>query len=160
MPSETPPELTDVSTDVVNKRDVAVDLLSYGIDPNQVAAVTKLPLKIVQQLQTTRMTTLLSAADQEIAEAMRNLVWMAYEEAVYLMQFGSPIDRIGLIKLIIGRGMGVIGAEKSARFDEMRTVFEDMMNGIREPEDTPFNLPLDDSDAETGAAAFDADYPG
>ncbi len=159
MPSEPQTELTDVSSDVVSKREVAEDLLRYGIDAAQVAAVTRLPIKTVQGISSTRSTTVLTQADQEIAEAMRNLVWMAYEEAVYLMQFGSPVDRIGLIKLIVGRGMSVIGAEKSTRFDEMRSVFEDMMEGIRSPEELPFDLPLDD-DVEAIAALGDTDYPG
>jgi hypothetical protein len=90
---------------------------------------------------------------------MRNLAWMAYEEAVYLIQFGSPIDRIGLIKLILGRSMGLIGAEKSQRFDEMRSTFEDMMNGIRSPEELPFDLPLDD-DVEAIASLGDTDHSG
>ena len=152
MPSEPTP-----SNELVSREEVAADLLRYGIDVRQVASVTKLPLKTVQGLQS-RAAVTLNPADQELAEAMRNLAWMAYEEAVYLIQFGSPTDRIGLIKLILSRSMGLIGAEKSSRFDEMRTVFEDMMMGIRSPEDTPFDLPLDD-DAATLASLIDTDDP-
>ena len=152
MPSEPTP-----SNELVSREEVAADLLRYGIDVRQVASVTKLPLKTVQGLQS-RAAVTLNPADQELAEAMRNLAWMAYEEAVYLIQFGSPTDRIGLIKLILSRSMGLIGAEKSSRFDEMRTVFEDMMMGIRSPEDTPFDLPLDD-DAAPLASLIDTDDP-
>jgi uncharacterized protein (DUF2235 family) len=156
MPSELP---NSDPESLVTKREIAEELLRYGVDARQVAVVTKLPIKTVQAISTVRETTTLAPADQEIAEAMRNLAWMAYEEAVYLIQFGSPVDRTGLIKLILGRSMNLIGAEKSARFDEMRTVFEDMMQGIRSSDDTPLDLPMDD-DVEAIAAAGDTDYPG
>lgn len=158
MPSEPENNLTDVSSDVVSKREVAEQLLAYGIDPTQVAAVTRLPIKTVNAISTFRETTTLNAQDKELAEAMRNLAWIAYEEAVYLIQFGSPVDRIGIIKLILGRSMGLIGAEKSSRFDEMRSTFEDMMNGIRSPEEVPFDLPLDE-DVEAIATSGDSYDP-
>lgn len=151
--------LEPVNDDLISKREIAEQLLSYGIDPAQVATVTRLPIKVVQAIGTFRTTTTLNAADQELADAMRNLVWLAYEEAVYLMQFGSPADRIGLIKMLVGRGVSLIGQEKSSRFEEMRGLFEEVMTGIRSPEDVPFELPLDD-DVETGAITGDTYNPG
>jgi hypothetical protein len=158
MSSEETPET--LTAELVDKRDIAEQLLAGGIDERTVAGLLRMPIKVVQAIATFRQTKVLSVADQELAEAMRNLIWIAYEEALYTIQMGSPQDRIGLIKLLIARGTSMVGAETSTKFDEMRLVFEKMMTGIREP-GTEFELPPDDyedeEDVEAGASFGDID---
>jgi hypothetical protein len=50
MPSE--PE-----NNLVDRREIAEQLLTYGIDPNRVAAVTRLPIRTVNGLSMVRETT-------------------------------------------------------------------------------------------------------
>lgn len=140
---------------LVDPREIAANMLQQGYQPAEIATILRMDLEAVRTVQ----TTTLAPADKEIAEAMRNLVWMAYEEAVYLIRYGSPTDRIGLIKLILAGGMRLVGAETSTKFDEMRATFDDMMKGIRSPTDMMPDIPTDDDDAEARALIGDAYNP-
>lgn len=111
-------------------------LVQLGLTENQISGV----VDIIRQRTT---TTFVNTADAELADAMRELAWVALEEAYYKIQFGSPGEQLGLIKTILARTASMVGSETTTRFEMMRNEFEEMMVGIRGSEDIldePFDV--------------------
>ena len=111
-------------------------LYRMGVDEKTIAKELDLPVANVRGAITYRQTsTFLEPEDRELADAMRDLAWRAYREAKILIEFGSPGDRLGLIKTILSRTTSMVGAETTTRYDEMRNEFEEMLTGFhgREP---------------------------
>ena len=85
-------------------------------------------LELIQQRQT---TSFVNTADAELADAMRELAWLAIREASFKIQFGAPGEQLGLIKTILARTASMVGSETTTRFEMMRNEFEEMVAGIR-----------------------------
>jgi hypothetical protein len=77
-----------------------------------------------------RMTSYLQPEDKELADAMRDLAWRAYNEAKVIIEYGSPGERLGLIKTILARTSSMVGVETTTRYDEMRNEFDEMVTGF------------------------------
>lgn len=125
--------------DLVKKDDVIMSLHRMGMDEFAIAAAVREDVKLVKSRirKFTTTTRFSNPEDTDLANAMRNLAWKAYEEALVTIQVGAPAERLGLLKTILGRTASMIGTETSTQFDDMRNEFDDMLSRIRsDDEDT------------------------
>lgn len=137
-------------------------LLRCGVTESIIVKETGVSLtavrEIAQMKSSTTFSTRLNPKDAQLADAMRDLAWKAYDEARITMEFGSPAERSSLVRAVIARSMALVGAEKSSTMDTIREEFNDLIGNIRSPIDTEYDLPEDDDYAlEIGAASIDAD---
>lgn len=115
---------------------VPVKLAQLGLSETQINGV----LEVIEARTTTTFT---NTQDAELADAMRELAWMAIEEAVFKIKFGAPGEQMGLIKTILARTASMVGSETTTRYEIMRNEFEDMVSQIRGGEDIleePFDM--------------------
>jgi len=113
----------------------AIELLHrFGISDKAIAKELDIPIANVRAVLTMRRTiNYLQPEDKELADAMRDLAWRAYKEAKVIIEYGSPGERLGLIKTILARTTSMVGAETTTRYDEMRNEFEEMVTGFFNP---------------------------
>lgn len=143
--------------ELVPKDDVIRTLYTMGMDEFRIAAAIREDVKFVKSRirKITSKTEFSNPEDSDLANAMRNLAWKAYEEALVTIQFGSPGERLGLIKTIIGRTAGMLGTETTTRFDDMRNEFDEMMTQITGNDNT---VPeVDIAEVIASAVAIDSD---
>jgi len=107
-----------------------------GVDDKKIAQELSIPVANVRAVLTMRRTTsYLQPEDKELADAMRDLAWRAYNEARVIIEYGSPGERLGLIKTILSRTSAMVGQETTTRYDEMRNEFDEMVAGFFQVED-------------------------
>lgn len=135
----------------------AIELLHrVGVDERTIAKELDIPVANVRAVLTMRRTiTYLQPEDKELADAMRDLAWRAYNEAKVIIEYGSPGERLGLIKTILARTSSMVGAETTTRYDEMRNEFEEMVSGFYNPEDDGDEF----KEIEAGSDASEIIYP-
>lgn len=143
------------------KKEAIELLLRCGVTENVIAKELDIPIVVVREVAqfraTTTFSTRLNPKDAELAEAMRNLAWKAYQEALVTMEFGNPTERASLVRAVINRSMSLVGAEKSNTMDRIRDEFNEMVGAIRAPDDYEYELPEDDEDAvEAGSTTIDS----
>ena len=134
------------STDLVDPKHVAAEMLRTGMRTIEVARVLKRSEQWVRNVSNSALmvTVQLQPEDRDIADAMRELTWEAIYQARETLQFGSPADRHQLVRAIVSRGMGLIGAEKTTRLDQLRAEMEQTFGKIRADEDDLDELDYDD----------------
>jgi len=130
-------------------------LVAAGASEQTVAAALQLPMRDVKTLyaQRTEVSTVLQEEDKQLADAMRQIAWKAVNEAFYTLEYGHTADKQALVRTILGKTMGLVGAETTQRFDEMRGEFESLLTRMTTlPEGVSAN-------AELGPPAIDVDDP-
>ena len=122
-----------MSDDRTEKKEAAMRLAAMGVSEHVVAAAFQLPLSDVKTLYAQRVehSRQLSPEDKQLAEAMRGLVWRAYEEAMRILEYGHPDKKDALVRLILQRSLGLVGMESTERFDELRSAFDTMLTEVR-----------------------------
>lgn len=126
-----------------DKQEIVRNLVRLGVDPRTVASAAKISVGQVTTISNT--VTSLTPEDAELADAMRTLGWIAYEEAMQTLMYGSPADRQSLVRTIIGRTMGLVGMTRETHSDDMRAEFSKLMENTRGSEEVI--LPTDDFNA-------------
>lgn len=146
LSEETIPVQTELQGQVT-KHDAVERMLIAGLPPEMVATTLDIPVGSVRQVAALRRSsTQLTEADAELANQVRALTQYAISEAWIEIQTGAPQDRIALIKILVGRAAGLLGAEGTHQFEEMREMFSNVMTGVRDIE-APFDedgIPEDD----------------
>jgi hypothetical protein len=121
---------------------VPVKLAQLGLNENQINGV----LEILEARATIEFT---NVEDAELADAMRELAWIAIEEATIKIKFGAPGEQMGLIKTILARTASMVGSETTTRYELMRSEFDEMVSEIRGGDvvlEEPFDMEELDSD--------------
>lgn len=127
--------------------DLVRNLRRMGVDDRTIAASAGLTVNEVKRIYQT--TYQLSPQDEELANAMRTLAWTAFEEAMNTLIYGSPQDKQAMIRVIIGRAMGLVGMTAQSQTQEMREEMNKILTMISEA-----SPPVD---AETGPVTLDTD---
>lgn len=134
--------------------DLIRNLKRMGVDDKTIAASAGLTVSEVRTILHT--TYQLSPQDEELANAMRTLAWTAFEEAMNTLIYGSPQEKQSLVRIIIGRAMGLVGMTAQSQTQEMRTEMNKILAMISEAsppldvETIPVTLDTDDSDEGYG----------
>lgn len=131
----------DNQQEMVKIDDVIHTLHAMGMDEYRIAAATRQDVKLIKS-RIRKFSTIRFAnqEDSDLATAMRNLAWKAYQEALVTIECGAPGERIGLIKTILGRTASMIGTETTTAYDDMRNDFEEMLGRIRSDDDEVFDV--------------------
>jgi hypothetical protein len=133
--------------------DVIELLHRLGIEEKTIARELDLPLVNVRAVLTMRrVSSYLQPEDKELADAMRDLAWRAYKEAKVIIEYGSPGERLGLIKTILSRTSAMVGQETTTRYDEMRNEFDEMLAGFFTAYDDTDDYP---NEIEAGSASIE-----
>ncbi len=147
--------------ELANQTEAVVTLYQMGLDPYRIAAAVKSDIHYVRKIlrNTNIVKDFTEPADKELADAMRNLAWRAYEEALEIFEYGSPAEKFGITKAIIARTASMVGQQTTTRYDEMRNELEEIMSkqirGSDEVLVDPEEIEYDAPELTTGFVDFD-----
>lgn len=89
------------------KNDLVYSLLKNGVPPTAIAKTLELDVDHVRgalaHMRAEKYGT------DEISEAMTNLIWEAYQEALYQIKYGSPTNKVRFIQMVLARSVGIAG---------------------------------------------------
>lgn len=149
--------------ELANQTEAVVTLYQMGLDPYRIAAAVKSDIHFVRKVlrQSNFVKEFTEPADKELADAMRNLAWRAYEEALDIFEYGSPAEKFGITKAIIARTASMVGQQTTTRYDEMRNELEEIMGkqirGTEEVLVDPEEMTYDAPELATGFVDFNVD---
>jgi hypothetical protein len=136
--------------------DVIEILHRLGVEDKKIASELDIPIANVRAVLTMRRSvSYLAPEDKELADAMRDLAWRSYREAKVIIEYGSPGERLGLIKTILSRTSAMVGQETTTRYDEMRNEFDEMLTGFFSDSDDELQWP----EIEAGSTVVETEYP-
>lgn len=124
----------------LTRTEVAVRMARKGITAPEIAAML--------DLDTTTVIDMGIQADvghmslDGVAGAMESIVWLVYEEAKRVMQFGSPAQKNFLMRLIIGYMMRTMAVQTPHAMIELQNEFHELMQsqGASPPEEIDADL--------------------
>ena len=118
--------------------EVIIKLLAKGISPAHVASLLDMPIDIVQQHAGTERSNRVTDAE-EVSVAMQQLIWRGFEEAMKILDEGSPAMKIRLIGQIQGHALRFVRQEQPKEFLQMQEDFSKML-GEMSVDDTSISI--------------------
>ena len=106
--------------------EVIVKLLAKGQSPSHVANLLDVDISYVQQFSTERLNRV--SDTEEISVAMQHLIWRGFEEAMTILDEGSPMMKIRLISTIQSHALRYLKQEQPKEFITMQEEFANMLN--------------------------------
>ncbi len=104
-------------------------MVFLGYDPTTLASALELPLEDVVALVPPERRQI-AAADAELAKAMRILAWRTIEEAMMILDEGTPMLKIKLIQKLSGDLARTISVSDKDEMEDLRKDFRELMSGI------------------------------
>jgi hypothetical protein len=132
--------------------ELAMRLVDQGVPLDVVASALGEPL--AELARTLKQTVTLTPEDQQLAAGMRQLAWKAHGEAMWLMDNGSPDQKMVILRVVLGKTAGLIGQETSSSFEETKESVERIwadMRAVRSA-DVVTDLPVPESDTKDAEA--------
>jgi hypothetical protein len=116
---------------VEQKGDLIVSLLEQGVPPGPIAKALDFEEEtikgIVSDLHIAKFGT------DELAEAMNYLIWVAFEECLHQIKYGSPATQQRFISMVLARSVGIAGKQTPEGFQKMRDALEEIRVEMNEP---------------------------
>jgi hypothetical protein len=149
--------VTDIDTSAV-----AVRLADRGVPLEVISAALDRP---IAELVRTVKHTYLTPEDEQLANAMRQLHWKVWAQAMWELENGHPDTRMAIMRVVLTKGAGLIGQESTSSFEESRAavsrIFESMT--AVDVAEHPRELPTPETSSyvtATSAAPGGAHHPG
>lgn len=115
-------------SDLVPVEEVIKKLSQMGLSGDFIAQC----LEVSRTKVTRTVTKSRAPADEELAEAMRSLAWTAYRESARIFEFGTPDQKLSLIRPLISNASKTIGAGEGSKLEDARESFQQLLIGMRD----------------------------
>jgi hypothetical protein len=124
-----------------NIEGMVVKLLERGMSPSHIANMLSVDLSYVQSFSTERLNRVSDA--EEISVAMQHLIWRGFEEAMNILDEGTPAMKIRLIGTIQSHALRFLKQEQPKEFIEMQEEFSSMLSemGADDTTDSIYDQP-------------------
>lgn len=127
---------TNEPTDV----ELAQKFANNGVPIEIISAALGTPIHVLSR--TLRRTTL-TPEDEQLANAMRQMAWKAWTEAMWTLENGHPDAKLSLLRVILGKTAGLIGQESSTTFEESKEAVTRIFSQMRDVEESEPPTELD-----------------
>lgn len=116
--------------------DVLHRLLMVGVPPSALAKAFDLEVGGIRELQSQVRVEQYGTA--ELTEAMTYLIWQGYENALHMMNEGTPANRMRMTGMILSRSISIAGRQPPESMNKVRDLLLEIAqansdNGNLEP---------------------------
>lgn len=108
--------------------EVITQCLAAGMSPLTIAQRFNIKLDDVLQFGEIQITRRSDA--EELGQAMVNLSWRAYEEAMNILYQGNTVAKMRLITQIVGRNISLVNSQSPKALEEMKLEFANLLHDM------------------------------
>lgn len=119
-----------------NYDEVIIKLLAKGQSPSHISNLLDVELSYVQKFAGTERLNRVTDTE-EISVAMQHLIWRGFEEAMNILDEGSPSMKIRLISTIQSHALRFLKQEQPKEFITMQEEFANMLNEMGADDTAP-----------------------
>lgn len=130
--------------------EVISQCLAIGVSPITIAQRFGIELDYILQFPEPEVTRRSDA--EELGQAMVNLSWRAYEEAMQIFHHGNQASKLRLITQIVGRNIGLIQTQSPKAMQNLQAEFADLLHQISTDSTEEESLYAGDSGLEEAIA--------
>jgi hypothetical protein len=116
----------DLSTE--QRSDVIYAFLKAGVPYTAVARAMSLDAEYVKGA--VEQMNVEDYGTDDIAAAMNYLQWVAYEEALHQIHYGTPANKARFIQLVLARSIGLAGKSTPEMADKIRAAIAQMSSDL------------------------------
>lgn len=107
---------------------ICTRLLEVGVPPTALGKAFQVDVQAIKELQATLNITKYGTA--EISEAMNFLMWMAYQDALSILESAPSATRTRFIITLLSRQSVILGKQSPESLDRMRDALSDLYANI------------------------------